>query len=573
MWSLLLAYVLAADISMDVKVDIVCYCDPWNTQACADVERSWGMPQVAGLLGKFLWAGPSNASTVLKSASSLAISVFVMDHMTGSDNDIFDLNSLEDYHGIGFTSVQGRSSSTANWGDKLKQLSRSQAKAIAKIKAKAESGAYANATDVSIAITDALRRKYEKYSSAFDGASTPVEPPGASGSISAYGTGCHVTSSGDVYSKVLALSFLNGLFTLHSEIHVPFMWATTFGDEYFTSARIVNSEYINVDYLLTNADCIKRDDFKKIRYKDIGIISYRVKAINFDSTKWLVEYEQYSGVTYSAVLTYSEVAGGFSVLAQTDQDLEVRFTVSSEGGTVEVKGLNLSLQASIGSSSPMLYVPGFSQPKLSVTFDEDWDNIVSNTPEIILETSNPNLIEVKGQPSKVSIRKTSISDRPGLKPPEDGPNVALIVGVVIAVLVVVGIIVAVVVVIVIKKKKEKVHPEEPDERKVTPEPGVSQEQQVQQPPPSQPSQQPPPSQPSQQPPPSQPYQQPPPQYQYQQPPPQWQYQQPPPQWQYQPAPPQWQYQQPPEESGKHKHKDKHKHKKDKHKKDKHNTNV
>lgn len=562
LWSLLLTCSYADDTW---KVTSVCYPGTGyaGQSACEQLEKMhseewWGASweYVKDIYSNFVWASSDNAKTALKDADGYVVMVYVLGGMSGEGNDVFDLAAIKNRKVV-FVMDTGLTSSSLLRQSVLK-LAESQVKAIGKLKAKADNGEFVDGAELRKRLVTVLRRKHEKYMTQLHGNNTGVALQAKPGLVSTYGSGCHIAASGDIHSKVEALGLLPSRITLQTPIHVPYLYIS------FFNGWLTNPEYLNADYILTDAKSAQTTAFKAITFKDVGIFTFGVREVEFGESYWRVTY-YYQGYTSTVTVNYDRVNGQFSVLAESSiDDVSVELTVSKQGGSIEIRGLNLSAQSAI---APGYDVGGLSsEPNLLVTFDPSWDEFVSNTPEIVLESSNPNAIQVSGQPSKASIRKTSIADRPKPGGPDNGPNVALIVGVVITVLVVVGIIVGVVVFIVMRKKKEQVHPEGETEREV-PVP-----QATQQPPPSQPYQQPPPQyqyeQPpsqdqSQQPPSSQDQsQQPPSSQQYQQPPPQPYQQPPPPQWWYQQPPPQYMYQQPPETSGKHK-KDKHKHKKDK----------
>ena len=477
--------------------------------------------------------------------------------MTGEEMDMFDLGQVQGRKLVFVSNLVGYDASM------LKGLVKSQTKTLAKLKARADHGEFMDGVEIRKHLLSAMRQKQEKYRKQLKSNNTALVPQIKSDSViaGAYNRGCHFTASTDIYSKIECLAFVKQEVTFHRAFHVPFLSL----QEMFAYGVINNADYLKTDYLLIDfEDARAFQRFEDVSFKDLGmtLLNYKVTIVFQEGSCIIRQWQDYVMIMYDAV------SGQFSVLIQYAlSDVDLQFSVSSSSGPINVKGINVSVQSDVGVEPPAYYD---SDPKLFVTFDASWDDLVSNTPEIILEANNT--IEVYQQPSKVTIRKTSIANRPkpggpdanpnsGTNGPGGGSNTALIVGVVIAVLVVVGIIVGVVVFMVLKKKKEQVHPEGEDEREV-PVP-----QHTQPPPPQYQYQQPPPSQPYQQPPPQYQYQQPPPSQQYQQPPPSQQYQQPP-QWQqYQQPPPQYMYAQPPDASGKHK-KDKHKHKKNKDKKPK-----
>ena len=565
-----LACVCAAD-TPQFKMDFICYStSEIYREVCAAQEKVftedfWGAQWdlVKDFYGKFIYADPSNAKTCLEAAEGYLEQVTVVNDMTGEGNDVFDLNALSGRRAVSFVDFSELGAKHLARSDMAVSLARKQIKTLAKLKAMWDRNLFADRSEFVQALSLAFQRKQTKLLEKFSSNGSEVAVRGRA-SVQSQG-GCHITASGDVYSKLEFLSLIPSVITFHSEIHVPYLGIFFFG------GKVNNPEYINADYVLTDDKSTNVAEFKSIKYKDLGLLTLHVYDVVFSETEWSVSYyiSGDSGSTATIKVSYDAVGGQLSVLAQSDKDVSVVLRVNSNSGSIDIRGLNLSAQSQIQVSSADLLsgfdipdIPSFptpTNPKLSVSFASDWDEKVANTPEIILESSDPSTISVTGQPSKVSIRKTSIADRPTPRGPEKGPNVGLIVGVVIAVIVVIGIIVAVVVVVVVmKKKKEQVHPEttpesnaaskENDEAATASNAGKSEEpkdRQVAQAPPSQPQQ--PPSQ----------YQQP-QQYQYQQQPQQYQYQQPPQQYQYQQPPQQYQYQQPPQQKEKHKHKSKHK---------------
>ena len=601
MWSLLLACAWSIDTGLgsNWKIDTVCYpgtgeVNSYLCRAMAELYSPdyWGPDWefMKDIYSSFIWAGRENASTVLEQSTGYILLIYTSGFMTGEGNDVFDLNNIK---GRKVVSAYDLSPYQTLENTQIAQkMARSQAKALAKLKSKRNSSEFTSASSFARALGETLSRKYNKYASKLLGNSTELKPQANTSPATAayHDEGCHITASGDIYSKVDALVLIPTDIVFHNEIHVSFLFVTSF--EY---GSIGNPQYIKADYVLTDMGSVSSSLFDSLEFKDLGlIVTGRVPRIEFTSNEWKVTYyyQTTSGwYQRTRTISYDRVSGQLSILCVYETDVTVSFDVSTSYGEFEAKGLNFSIQYAVSydvSASRQL-----SDPNLVVEFDPNWDEYVSNTPEIVLESSNPNGIEVTGQPERVSVKKTSISDRPGLRGPDSGPNVWLIVGIVIGVLVVIGVIVAIVIVIVISTRKKQITcPETAEQTQVTAEtasqepPSIDQEA-----PASQPSQQAPPSQQHQQPAPQyqyqqQPgqwqYQQPPPQYQYQQQPGQWQYQQPgqwqyqqpgqwqyqqPGPWQYQQPPPQYQYQQQPEDTKKHKHKHSHKDH-NKHEKDK-----
>ena len=590
MWSLLLACAWSIDTGLgsNWKIDTVCYpgtgeVNSYLCRAMAELYSPdyWGSDWefMKDIYSSFIWAGRENASTVLEQSTGYILLIYTSGFMTGEGNDVFDLNNIK---GRKVVSAYDLSPYQTLENTQIAQkMARSQAKALAKLKSKRNSSEFTSASSFARALGETLSRKYNKYASKLLGNSTELKPQAnSSPATAAYYEGCHITASGDIYSKVDALVLIPTNIVFHNEIYVSFLFVTS-----FAYGAIVNPKYIKADYVLTDIAGTNYGLFRNLEFKDLGLmVTGHVSSIEFTYNAWKLTY--YSSTTSEWVMRtiyYDGTSGQLSILCISDTDVTVSFDVSTSNGEFEAKGLNFSVQSAVSydvSASREL-----SDPNLAVEFDPNWDTYVSNAPEFVLESSNPDGIAVTGQPEKVSIKKTSISDRPGLRGPDSGPNVWLIVGIVIGVLVVIGVIVAIVIVIVISTRKKQITcPETAEQTQVTAEtasqepPSIDQEA-----PASQPSQQAPPSQQHQQPAPQyqhqqQPgqwqYQQPPPQYQYQQQPGQWQYQQPgqwqyqqPGPWQYQQPPPQYQYQQQPEDTKKHKHKHSHKDH-NKHKKDK-----
>ena len=323
--------------------------------------------------------------------------------------------------------------------------------------------------------------------------------------------------------------------------------------------RVFNSSFINTYYAVVPVYVTGSSDFLPVRCKHLAVVTEILSSIEFGVDGWTVIYPaDFGWWDVENFLSYGKYTNLSVLVVSPTEDVNVTFNIPDDEGTFQIRGLNLSVRPEVASDYRQALL---AEPNVSVIFDPLWDQVVSNTPEIILEAGNITSISVYQQPKKVSIKTASFYEsanggsKPDGKPsgqnPEgDGPNTGLIIGIVVAVVVVVAIVVGLVVFLM--KKKEKVHPAESSEEGTIPQATSAQEERG---PPPQAYQQ----QESQ-------YQPPPPQCQYQQPPSQWQYQPPPSQWQYQPPPPQWQYQQPPEHSGKHKHK--HSTKKDKTKKPK-----
>ena len=481
---LLLALQLACVYALDTpqfKMDTICYSSTeYGRELCATQEKVfseefWGdqWEMMKSVFGKFVYADPSNAKTCFEGVDGYLETVYVLGDMTGQGNDVFDLNAFSGRKGVTFSDLSGYSGTQLAKNNIPALLARKQIKTLAKMKAMLDRNMFVDRSEFVQALSVAFQRKQAKLLEKLDSSSSEVAVRDRASTVSQ--GGCHITASGDVSSKLEYLSMIPSVITFHAEIHVPFFCIFFFG------GKVNNPEHINADYLLTDHKSTQVAEFASLKYKDLGIMTLYVYHISFSKTGWTISYylSGSSGSTAKITVDYDIVGGQLSVLAQSDSDVSVVMQVDSSSGAIDIRGLNLSAQASIAVGSARLLsgfdipdIPSFptpSNPKLSVSFASDWDQKVANTPEIILESSDPSTISVIGQPSKVSIRKTSIADRPTPRGPEEGPNVGLIVGIVVAVIVVIGIIVAVVVVVVImKKKKQQVAPEtSPDSNAAT----------------------------------------------------------------------------------------------------------
>lgn len=417
----------------------------------------------------------------------------------------------------------------------LTKLAAGHVKAITKLKAQAEHNRLGRDADIPRDMVNTLRRKREKYMGKFCGNRIDVVPQIGSSSGSVYVGGCHIAASGDVSSKIYTLILNTRRIAFGRSIHAPYACAESFG------SYPMNLEHLSADYVLAPSSSAGICHSKRTHFPNLGCVVESVTEVTFASYSRTIRYVV-GGMSWTVEVSHTNVRVEFSILKKTSSSyniLRVDFIALDRThgyDAFDVKGLNYSVQLPLQSSRSLL-----NGPMLEVTFDEQWDNRVSNIPEITLEARSSSSISVYGRPSKVLITQTSISSRAkpgGPIPPDDGPNTGLIVGIVITIIVVVVIVVIIVIVVcACKSKKAQVQPDETDPKQVVP--GASQV---------------PPSQ----------YQQPGPQpYPYQQPPPSYPYQQQPSYSYQQPVPPMYGYPQPPEDYGKHKHKkDKHKHKKD-----------
>ena len=554
MWSVLLALAGAYNVTAsDWKVSTICYYETWNDiNTCRELatqhsEIWWGpsWDSVKGSVGNFLWVNSGNAKNALAQADGYVVNIYALAEMSGYDNDVFDLNTIETRKIVTVLNEYSPETETNEFVNGLKKLAASQVKALTKLKAQAEHNPLGNDTDIRRDMVNIMRRKREKYMRNFRGNRTDVVPQTESSSVSAYGGGCHITASGDVYSKIDALILNTHRITFESSIHVPYAYLE------FSGSYPMNVDHLSADYVVAPLSSAEISHFKRTSFQNLGLVAKSVTEVTFSSYSWTIKY-LVGWTSWTVEVSHARVRGEFSIIEETSSSyniLEVDFIALDRNhayDAFEVKGLNYSVQLPLQSSSSLL-----NGPMLEVTFDEQWDNRVSNIPEITLEARSSSSISVYGRPSKVLITQTSTSSRAkpgGPIPPDDGPNTGLIVGIVILIIVVIVIVVIIVIVVcACKSKKAQVQPDETDPKQVVV-PGASQV------PPSQYQQPGPQPYPYQQPPPSQPYQQPPPSYPYQQQP-SYPYQQ--------PVPPMYGYPQPPEDYGKHKHKkDKHKHKKD-----------
>ena len=440
------------------SVDALCY--ETTSKACS---RLHAMMEATGeevgtdagvRLNQFIYAAPSNATSALAKTNAEIVVVYVQDDMTGKDQDIFDLAALSQNVMLLFAPIVSGADDPSMMKNLVAEMGR--------IRNLGTQDGFRSMAKGAQALAQLSTTKSFGIKRAIEAAPLKQCDPEWDPNFAQV----HLTATSDVFSKVNTIFCYSQKFVFHAEIHIPCVVYYGFALGYMTGAQ-----YFKPDYTLTLPGILGPMEYEGCGYlsfKNLGLLEInRTDPVKLDltSTGWRLE----DG--FSFIIPYKQVSGYFSVIEVSNIDIPLQVNVDAPNGAIEIQGFNVSVQAEINMGPPG-YPMGAKTlqekpaPKLIVTFDPDWDKKVSNTPEIILEAADPTAIQVNQQPTKVSIKKTSIADRPSVPAPSSGgdddpnkPDTALIVGIVVAVVAVIAIVVVIVVFVVMKKKKAQVQAE------------------------------------------------------------------------------------------------------------------